>query len=72
MTERYYQKILNNSRGQTLLEFLLLFVMIIGLSFAVLNITSSSLGGRWAAIANKILAPSPNPQNHNIQPVTLR
>ena len=47
-----------NQRGQTLLEFLLLFAMILLISFAVLAVVNGHMANRWKGIGNKILGPT--------------
>lgn len=54
-----------NRKGQALLEFLLLFAVLTVISFGVLNGVGQQLAIRWTNIANKIIGPTPNPNNHS-------
>ncbi|MCY4643104.1 MAG: hypothetical protein OXB88_00640 [Bacteriovoracales bacterium] len=53
----------SQNQGQALLEFILLFALIIGLSFGLLVLVNGHLATRWTAIANKIVGPAAQPRN---------
>ena len=47
-----------NEKGQVLLEFILLFLAIVGISFTLLTLVNGQLGKRWAELGSKIIGPS--------------
>ena len=57
-----------HSSGQTLVEFMLLFALILGLSLGLLKLVNGHIGKRWTALGNKIIGPSSRPS----RPLTLR
>lgn len=60
MSKRIENSILNNQKGQSLVEFILLFAIIVGISFAFMKGINSGLGVRWTAIANQLLIDTDN------------
>ena len=56
------------SAGQTLMEFILLLSLTLGLSLALLKLVNTHIGKRWTALGNKIIGPSSRPSN----PLTLK
>ena len=47
-----------NDAGQVFVEFLLLFIAVIGMSFIIVRVTNSNLADRWEQIVNLIASPS--------------
>lgn len=44
--------------GQVFVEFLLLFIAVIGMSFIIVRVTNSNLADRWEQTVNLIVSPS--------------
>ncbi len=51
--------ILKNENGQTFLEFLLILLVMMGMSFAMLRGFNGGIGSRWTAIVKVIAKPNP-------------
>lgn len=51
-----------NEKGQSLVEFILLFAIIVGISFAFMKAINGGLGKRWLAIGNQLLIDTDNNQ----------
>lgn len=52
------RKIFHNNQGQTLIEFLFLFVIMITLSFGILTNFNSRILNRWSTMVKVITSPS--------------
>jgi len=50
--------ILKNNDGQTFLEFLLLLLIMMGMSFAMLRGFNGGVGSRWVALVKVIAKPA--------------
>lgn len=48
----------SNDAGQVFVEFLLLFIAVIGMSFIIVRVTNSNLADRWEQIVNLVVSPS--------------
>ena len=62
------RNVFRDSAGQTLIEFILLLSLTLGLSFGLLKLVNTHIGKRWTALGNKIIGPSSRPAS----PLTLR
>jgi hypothetical protein len=58
-----------NESGQTLVEFLFLFIILIGLSFILIVSTNGRIAYRWTALIKVIT--SENPANAASKPVEI-
>jgi hypothetical protein len=50
--------ILSNQSGQSFIEFLLLFFILITISFGILSGFNSKIGGQWKAIVQVLAMPN--------------
>ena len=55
---QYKRELVKNNQGQTLLEFLFLFVILITLSFVFLTSINGYVGNRWTAFIKVISKPT--------------
>lgn len=49
-----------NQQGQTLVEFLFLMIILIGLSFVMLNGFNTGISNRWQTLVRLIAQPTPS------------
>ena len=54
------ENILNNEKGQTFLEFVLLLMMIMLMSFGYMKIINTGIGKYWTSMANTLLIDVPD------------
>ena len=53
-------KIINSNKGQSLLEFILLLVVIFGLSLSMLKVVNANIANTWKKAAETITSTDPN------------
>lgn len=53
------ENLLNNEQGQTFLEFVLLLMMIMFMSFGYMKIINTGIGKYWTSMANTLLIDVP-------------
>lgn len=51
---------LGDQKGQTLVEFLFLMIILIGLSFVMLNGFNTGISNRWQTLVRLIAQPTPS------------
>ena len=56
-----------NEQGQTLVEFILLLVVIMGISTLYMRTINSNMGNYWEAMANTLMSDVPDAENIRIR-----
>ncbi len=54
INKNFFKIILKSNKGQTLIEFFLLLIIIFTLSFVLLKGFNTGIGNRWVSIVKKI------------------
>ena len=60
MSKRVENELIENQKGQSLVEFMLLLAIIVGISFAFMSGLNRGVAARWSAIANTLLVDTDN------------
>ena len=56
------ENVLNNESGQTFVEFVLLLLMVMLISFSFMKAINGGMGKYWTAMANTLMKDVPNAQ----------